>query len=91
MESPPVPSHSVPLRPGPQKSGAIIPKTKCSRGKVHRGRSCQDATLSMWGLGIGSCCCQPGLPVNCAPPLFLKTVSYRGDRLYGGKGEIPGR
>lgn len=38
-------------------------KTECNQEKVLWGRSCQEA---MWirGLGISSCCRQPGLPIN---------------------------
>lgn len=34
------------------------------------GHSCQDATL-IWGSGMGSRCCQPGLSRNC----FFKDCS----------------
>lgn len=38
-------------------------QNRMQQEKVHRGRSCQDA-VSTWGLGTGSRCRQPGLPIN---------------------------
>ena len=45
-----------------RKASRLLPN-KMQQGKSAPGRSCQDAAL-IWGLGIGSCCHQPGLPLN---------------------------
>lgn len=82
--SPPVPAGPAPPPPprsalaGPATEPRDYSGTECSWGRGHRGRSCQDAAMATWGLGIGARRCHPGLPMNGLFFFFCRSVSPWG-------------